>query len=202
MPEARPPAFDWQRVERWTAEVAAGVTGDVCAAFAARGARGPALHWQPDIEVLAAHQLRFLLRYWQDLRGTRCLPAYREIDAVEMRPALGYVHLLDTVEGGRDFRYRVFGSIVAAVSDFDMTGRLASTLKASAYVGEFGLASLRAVFARREPLFTVHGPPTATYTATWHRLMLPLADDQGDVARVLVGMVPMAHDGRPVALRL
>ena len=202
MPEARPPAFDWQRVERWTAEVAAGVTGDVRAAFAARGARGPALHWQPDIEVLAAHQLRFLLRYWQDLRGTRRLPAYREIDAVEMRPALGYVHLLDTVEGGRDFRYRVFGSIVAAVSDFDMTGRLASTLKASAYVGEFGLASLRAVFARREPLVTVHGPPTATYTATWHRLMLPLADDQGDVARVLVGMVPMAHDGRPVALRL
>jgi hypothetical protein len=202
MPEARPPAFDWQRVERWTAEVAAGVTGDVRAAFAARGARGPALHWQPDIEVLAAHQLRFLLRYWQDLRGTRRLPAYREIDAVEMRPALGYVHLLDTVEGGRDFRYRVFGSIVAAVSDFDMTGRLASTLKASAYVGEFGLASLRAVFARREPLFTEHGPPTATYTATWHRLILPLADDQGDVARVLVGMVPMAHDGRPVALRL
>jgi hypothetical protein len=32
--------------------------------------------------------------------------------------------------------------------------------------------------------------------------MLPLADDQGDAARILVGMVPMAHDGRPVALRL
>ncbi|HUC65312.1 MAG TPA: PAS domain-containing protein [Stellaceae bacterium] len=202
MPDAPPPAFDWQRVERWTAEVAAGDTGDVCAAFSERGARGPALSWQPMVEALGAHQLRFLLRYWEDLRGTRRLPAYREIDAVEMRPALGYVHLLDAVEGGRDFRYRVFGSIVAAVSDFDMTGQLASTLKASAYVGEFGLASLRAVFARREPLFTVHGPPTAIYTATWHRLILPLADDQGDVARVLVGMVPMAHDGRPVALRL
>jgi hypothetical protein len=48
------------------------------------------------------------------------------------------------------------------------------------------------------PLFTMHGPPTAT----WHRLMLPLADDQGDGARVLVGMVPMTHDGRPVALRI
>jgi hypothetical protein len=202
MPEAPPCAIDWQRVERWAAEIAADDVNDARAAFAERGARGPRLYWQPVVEALAAQQLRFLLRYWEDLRGAQQMPAYRDIDAVAMRPALGYVHLLDAVEGGRDFRYRVFGSIVAAVSDFDMTGHLASTLKASSYVGEFGLASLRAVVARREPLFTVHGPPAAVYTATWHRLILPLADDQGDVARVLVGMVPMAHDGRPVALRL
>jgi hypothetical protein len=194
--------LDWPRVERWTTDLAAGEAGRVREVFAGFGARGPALHWRPPAEALAAPQLRFLLRYWEDLRGTRRLPIMGEIDAVELRPALGYVNLLDAVEEGNDFRYRVFGSVVAAVSGFDMTGQLASTLRASGYITEFGLAAFRAAFRRGEPLFTEHGPPTAVYTATWHRLVLPLAAGTGKVARLLAGAVPMARDGRPVALRL
>jgi hypothetical protein len=166
------------------------------------GARGPTLTWRPRVAALAAQQHRFLLRYWEDLRGTQPMPDAAKIDAVEMRPALGYINLIDPVEGGRDFRYRLFGSIVAAVSDFDMTGQLASTLKASPYVAEFVIAVCRAALTRGEPLFTEHGPPAAVYTATWHRLVLPLAGEDGKVTRLLVGMVPMTHDGKPVTLRL
>jgi hypothetical protein len=203
MAAATPDAsLDWQRVARWAAEIAAGEIGGVREVFAAHGARGPTLRWQPPVTTLAAQQHRFLLRYWHDLRGARRMPAARAIDAVEMRPALGYVNLVDAIEGGRDFRYRVFGSIIAAVSGFDMTGQLASALKASPYIVEFSLAALRAGLARGEPLFTEHGPPTAVYTATWHRLVLPLAGENGEVTRLLIGMVPMAHDGKPVALRL
>lgn len=194
--------LDWPRIERWATEIAAGDIEGVRAVFDQHGARGPRLSWRPPVEALSAQQLRFLLRYWSDLCSEGRLPAAREIDPVEMRPALGYVNLVDTVEDGRDFRYRVFGSIVAAVSDFDMTGKLASELKASPYIVEFSLAALRAAQRRAEPLFTEHGPPAAVYTATWHRLVLPLAGDKGEVSRLLIGIVPMTHDGKPVALRL
>ena len=198
-PDAR---LDWSRVERWTAAIAAGEITGVREAFAAAGARGPELRWHPPVESLLAPQNRFLLRYWSDLRGARPLPHMREIDAIEMRPALGYVNLLEPVEDGRDFRYRVFGTVVAAVSGFDLTGQLASGLKASTYIVEFGLAAYRAAQRRAEPLFTEHGPPAAVLTSTWHRLVLPFGDDRGEVGRLLVGMVPMTHDGRPVAQRL
>jgi hypothetical protein len=194
--------LDWPRVERWTAAIVAGDTAELREVFAAAGARGPELRWNPSVESLATPQHRFLLRYWSDLRGERRLPHRREIDPMEMRPALGYVHLLETVEGGQDFRYRVFGSVVAAVSGFDLTGHLASHLRASSYIVEFHLAALRAAQRRGDVLLSEHGPPAAVYTSTWHRLILPLGDDGGEVARLLAGTVPMTHDGKPVALRL
>jgi len=195
-------SLDRQRVERWTATILTGDTAPLRETFAAAGARGPGLRWRPAPESLAAPQHRFLLRYWSDLRGERPLPHLRQIDAIEMRPALGYVNLLETLGGGDDFRYRVFGSVVAAVSGFDLTGHLASRLWASPYIVEFALAALRAVHRRGEPLFTEHGPPTTEYTSTWHRLVLPFGDDRGAIARLLVGMVPMTQDGRPAGLRL
>lgn len=198
-PDAR---LDWQRVERWAAAIAAGEAAGLRDVFAAAGARGPELRWDPPVESLATPQHRFLLRYWSDLRGTRPLPHMREIDAVEMRPALGYVNLLEPVENGRDFRYRVFGTVVAAVSGFDLTGQLASGLKASAYIVEFGLAAFRAVQRRAEPLFTEHGPPAAVYTSTWHRLVLPFGNDRGEVVRLIVCAVPVTHDGKPLVQRL
>jgi hypothetical protein len=198
-PDAR---LDWQRVERWAAAIVAGDTAEVREAFAAAGARGPELRWDPPVESLSTPQHRFLLRYWNDLRGMRALPHRRGIDAIELRAALGYIHLLEPVEDGRDFRYRVFGTVVAAVSGFDLTGQRASSMKASAYIVEFALAVFRAARRRGEPVLTEHGPPAAIYTSTWHRLVLPFADDHGEVTRLLVGMVPMTFDGKPIAPRL
>ena len=170
--------------------------------FCANGARGPVIVWRPPTERLAAPQLRFLIKYWNDLAGTRSMPLAREIDAVEMRSALGYVILLDVIGAGHDFCYRLFGSTIAGVSGFDMTGKSVSAHKASPYITEFFLAAYSAAFQRGEPLLTEHGPPAAVNTFAWHRLVLPLADDSGAVIRFLIGSVPMSRDGRPISLRL
>ena len=199
---ARAAPLDWPRIEAWSAEVAAGGSESLGEVFRSKGGRGPEIYWSPAVERLAAPQLRFLLRYWQDLRGSRVMPLAREIDAIEMRPALGYISLLDVVDGGRDFHYRLFGSIVAGVSGFDMTGFRASQLRASPFIAEFAVAVFRAALKRSEPLLTQHGPPGSGYTFSWHRLVLPLADAGGGTQRFLVGTVPMARDGRPVSLRL
>lgn len=194
--------LDWPRIEAWGAAIAAGEVESLGEVFRGKGGRGPEVHWSPAVERLGAPQLRFLLRYWQDLRGTRAMPLAREIDAIEMRPALGYISLLDVVDGGRDFHYRLFGSIVAGVSGFDMTGFRVSQLRASAFIAEFAVAVFRAALRRGEPLLTQHGPPGSGYTFSWHRLVLPLAGADGTTQRFLVGTVPMARDGRPVSLRL
>src|SRR6185312_7708747 len=151
----------------------------------------------------SAAQLRFLVRYWSDLAGARAMPRAQEIDALEMRPALGYINLLDVIENGEDFRYRVFGSIIAAVAGYDMTGRTVSALKVAPYMAEFALATCRAVVLRGQPLLTEHRPPpSAVPTVAWHGLILPLAGDEGAVTRLLIGSVPFSRDGRPILLRL
>lgn len=197
-----PSPLDWRRIDHWSAAIAAGDIAELRTVFGAKGARGPEIVWRPSLARLASPPQRTVLRYWSDLAGTRAMPAATEIDAVQMRSALGYVNLLDAIEQGEDFRYRVFGSTVAAVSGFDLTGQLASALKASPYIVEFGLASFRAALRRGEPLLTEHGPPATAFTLAWHRLILPLADAEGAVMRLISVAVPMARDGRPVSLRL
>jgi hypothetical protein len=59
------------------------------------------------------------------------------------------------------------------------------------------------VVQRGEPLLTEHRPPPSTMpTVAWHGLILPLAGDNGAVARLLIGSVPFSRDGRPILLRL
>jgi hypothetical protein len=200
--EPRSSRLDWQTVAIWTDEIVAGEPSELSAAFRARGARGPDIVWSPSVERMAAEPLRFLLRYWSELRAERPMPYAREIDPIEMRPALGYILLVDVLESGEDFRYRLFGSTIAGVSGFDMTGRRVSEHKASPYIVEFALAVYRAALRRPEPLLTEHGPPATLNTFAWHRLVLPLADENGTTGRFLVGNIPATRDGRPIALRL
>jgi PAS domain len=195
--------LDSQRVAAWTAAIVAGEAQSLDEPFMAKGGAAPDFVWVPPVDRLSAPQLRFLLRYWSELAGARDMPKARDIDALEMRPALGYINLLDAIEGGADFRYRVFGSIIAAVVGYDMTGRQVSALKTAPYMAEFALAAGRAVIQRREPLLTEHRPPaSAVPTVAWHGLILPLAGEDGAVARLLIGNVPFSRDGRPILLRL
>jgi hypothetical protein len=100
------------------------------------------------------------------------------------------------IAGGRDFRYRLYGSMIASISGFDMTGKLLSEHPASPYVAEFALASCRAAAQRREPVYTERHTVGTMRTSRWQRVALPLADDDGAVTRLLAGTAPIARDGR------
>lgn len=199
---ALPSRLDPRNISLWTAELVDNRAESVRETFRRKGARGPVVTWNPPPQALVLQQLEFLRRYWGELAGDRRIPTGSEVDALAMRPALGYVILLDVIDGGSDFRYRVFGSIIASVSGFDMSGKRVSEHRASAYIVEFALACYRAALARGEPLLTEHGPPATLNTVAWHRLVLPLAGADGNIARFLIGNVPVARDGRPIALRL
>src|ERR1700731_4251831 len=176
---AETPGLDRRRIAAGAAALAAGEPDDLYDTFMAKGGAAPEIVWDPPVDRLGAAQLRFLLRYWSEVAGARKMPGAKEIDALEMRPALGYINLLDVIGGGEDFRYRVFGSVIAAVAGYDMTGRMVSTLKTAPYlVANSPLPPGRPVWGGGEPLLTEHRPPPSTMpTVAWHGLVLPLADD-------------------------
>lgn len=158
--------------------------------------------WSPSPEQVGAPPLRALLDYWTALRESGRLPSAGRIDPLGMRGALGYVMLVDVVDEGQDFRYRLYGSSLASVSELDMTGQLLSNHAASAYIREFSLATYRAALKRREPAFTEYAPSGTLVIAQWQRIILPLVDQSDVVVRFLSGAVPVGRNGRIVSTRL
>jgi hypothetical protein len=193
--------LDWAKAAEWTDHIAEERLEPIRDVFRREGAQGPVIIWNPPASAMASPPLAALIEYWTALRENGALPLADRIDPLAMRRALGYVMLVDVIRNGEDFRYRLFGSAVAAVSGFDMTGRLLSEHAASAYILEFSLALYRAALRRKAPVFSQYAPSGTKVTAEWHRVALPLADPLGAVIRLLAGTVPLGRDGRIVPVR-
>lgn len=191
--------LDWARVAEWARCVVEERLAPIHEFFETLGVQQPEIIWNPSAERIATPQLRFLLEYWTRLERARRFPALRQLDPVEMRPALGYIMLVDAVDGGQDFRYRLYGSTISFVSGFDMTGRLLTEHPSSTYNIEYSLAVYRACLARQEPAHTTHYPSGTAKTRAWQRLILPLTDASGTVAHFLVGTVPIDRNGNVVS---
>jgi hypothetical protein len=188
--------IDWPTAAEWTTCIIEGDLEPIRDVFRKQGAQGPVVVWNPVARDVNAPPLAALLEYWTALRRGESLPAADKVDPLGMRRSLGYVMLVDVVEDGRDFRYRLFGSAVAAISGFDMTGRLLSEHAASTYLLEFSLALYRAAIQQRKAVFCHYSPAGTLRTAQWHRLALPLTDGSDNIIRLLVGTVPIGRDGR------
>lgn len=64
-----------------------------------------------------------LFQLWNDKRGTRAMPARGDLDVLELREWIGSIALFDVLHDPLDFRYRLFGSKIAAALGRDLTGR-------------------------------------------------------------------------------
>lgn len=187
---------DWARVEAWTEAILSERLDEIASVFVQHGAAAPTVLWNPDRDQLRSEPMRHLLAHWSSLADVSRLPSFRQIDPLDLRPALGYVILLDVIGGGHDFRYRLYGSTIGSVSGFDMTGKLVSEFPASIYVTEFSVAVGRAAVRRRRPVYTVRRPVGAQDTSLWERLVLPLVGEGNEVVRLLVGATPLSREGR------
>lgn len=191
---------------RAATELVAGRSESIDTLFAEMRSPAPVLRWQPQEAELAPPQLRTLHRYWNDCRGADELPPSSRIDPLQVTSALGYVMLLEPVDGATDFRYRVYGSRIVEYSRVEMTGRCVWDIPAP-LVAAYFVATYRAVVTRRQPLFAHHRTHHAIQIAQWDRLILPFVGDDGAVDRLLVGNVPSLHpqdaaaapDRRPAA---
>ncbi|MDP6689768.1 MAG: PAS domain-containing protein [Alphaproteobacteria bacterium] len=129
------------------------------------GTPTPEIIWSPSQAELEEEVLRVLLTYWRGLPRGRNLPLASKVDPLEMRPALGYVMLLDVEDDGWDYRYRVYGTSIAERSGFDATGKLLSEL-ALRPMEPFFLASYRACVLQSSFMFARHIPPLRVHTSS------------------------------------
>jgi hypothetical protein len=134
-------------------------------------------------------KLRALEQYWQRRRGANPLPARRDIDPVDMRPWLGNVALVQVVDGGRDFVFRLYGAELAHIFGRDMTGQSARSFPP--HHVEIITGPYREVVRAAAPRYTAHilNIGDRRYAA-WERVILPLADKAGAAAvgLLLIGL--------------
>lgn len=142
----------------------------------------------PASAALAGDAFRFpaqrdLYSLWCDKRGLRKMPPWSVFDPVELRRWLGNLNLLDVIEGGRDFRYRVHGTTIAAKIGTDMTGKLTSQWHEPFRSEAF--KTYRHVIAARTPHLVRDCETMGDYHHLHYRLVLPLSDNDADVDRIL-----------------
>lgn len=148
---------------------------------------------RPDAADLPVDPLRSTLRYWQGLPKEKGVAEVERIDPAALLPALGYIMLVDRGEEPNELRYALYGTKIAAVAGFDMTGKSVWQIGTASAIRVFFAACYRVVAELRVPLYTVHKAPPHITASHWHRLILPLGRS-GEVRRFLVCNTPI-QDG-------
>ncbi len=184
------------RRDEWIDDILVGRVDRIAAAFEPEAVPPPTLLWAPQPGDARTKAIAFLIRHF-----TRT-DIENHVDPIALRPALGYINLLEPVAGGADFRYRIFGTHVAEASDLELTGRYITDMPASEHVIDFAIASYRAVMLRRAPLLSVRYPARARLVGFWERLVVPYRCVRSGAERLLVGLVPVEADGSGASSRL
>jgi len=126
-------------------------------------------------------------RLWDEKRGQRFAPTPAEMDVFALpRTALSNVVIVDVVDGGRRFRFRLIGSYVVSASGTDFTGRFTDEVL-SGWMRDTVLAQYRAVAEKKRPGYAVaEFKPTSIRPIKNRRLALPLSSDGVAVDRLLL----------------
>jgi len=190
------------RTDRWFDDILAGRADRIDRAFHMKGSFAPQTLWAPRVDDARTAPVRHLIRHFDGKAGRADGIPDDLLDPTELKPALGYINLVEPVDGGRDFRYRIFGTYITAFTGCDMTGRLLSELPDCRNVVDYALASCRAVLARRLPLLSQRMPIDAKGKSRWERVVLPFVAPDNSVTRLLVGVVPVGVTGLPMRPKL
>jgi len=179
--------LDWPAVQRLSAALtkAGGSGAEIgCDTF---GISLISHHWAgvPTLLHPVFHDLHV---WWARCRGRAALPNHERIDPFDLRQWLGDLVILEPEhrKGQLDFRYRLFGARLAGRTGFDANGKTLRTFPMDTNARQFVFATHCAVLSRQEPLLVSHVPSSQVPFSIWERLILPFADDDGNVARLLV----------------
>ncbi len=140
-------------------------------------------------------KLSSLLEFWHAKRGGRRMPARADFDVLELREWLGHLHLIEVIDGGRDFFHRVYGTDLAMAFDMDLTGKGMSAVPEG--VREQVRQDYAHVCATSEPLVVGDDPAVRSAVARVEKLILPLSSDGTTVDRLLVGAFPLKEPAAP-----
>lgn len=142
---------------------------------------------------LRAGDLQALYRLWLDLRGGERLPPIGAIEPIHLQPWLGLLAVCEVVRDQaavRPFRirYRLYGTTLVQLIGSDLTGRFIEDGPCGAHpvVADAYHNVARSGLVRRIAGIMEAGRPTRRHG--FEGLMLPFADADGSVARLLLGV--------------
>ena len=129
----------------------------------------------PAPEDLPTEDFRWLMTFWNDLRGSRDMPARSDFTPAQLVPYLPRIMLTDVEHDPLRFRARLVGTGIVADSGIDLTGRYYEDLPGSEDVVErktWVVANRRPYFAHDMPLVWV-----SNNFNTYSVLVMPLSED-------------------------
>ena len=139
--------------------------------------RRPVLEQALDaLPASASPSLYSLLRFWSDAAHGADAPCRDRLDAFTLRPWLGHISIYEMIDGGRDFRIRLEGTAIVAITGEDWTGKRASEVDAK--YGSQIAAFMRDVVRTCQPM--VHTMRVFQNEVEFiTRLLLPVRSRQG-----------------------
>jgi hypothetical protein len=141
-------------------------------------------------ELLEAAGMRRLYEVWSDAargRGRR-MPSRADIEILELTAYIGELSLLEVVEGGVDFRYRVLSGGAAKLLGHDYTGMLLSQTAGQRDRERVDrlMQRYRRVVALKVPWYARTPAVPEMPILYTERLALPLSDDGETVNMILM----------------
>ena len=105
--------------------------------------------WEIPHEALSSQQLE-ALAYWQSLASPGNIPTVASFDLLACpAPALPYTHIVDVLDGGREFQYRFWGSGFRNHLGYEGTGKKIADLRPVEIVEPVREANRRVMRERR-----------------------------------------------------
>ena len=133
-------------------------------------------------------RLRRLGDLWDAGRRDRLVPLYADLAVLDHPEWLGHLSLIEVVAGGLDFRYRVYGSALAAYYGRDLTGKTMRTLPTA--VGSLVRREYAQAYAERRPLLVQRRRRVRGVSIMIVKLILPLSTDGDAVDLLLAASYP------------
>jgi hypothetical protein len=149
-------------------------------------------------EVEPSGRLAQLLDYWRGLRTGENLPLRSDIDLMEISPAaLPHVFLVDVMEDGQRFRWRLIGAHIVRHAGTDDTG-LDLDISIAPEMRPIILGHYRRVVRERQPLChrgEFPGRDGGIYR--YERLLMPVLANDGRSVDTVFGGATFAARARP-----
>ncbi len=143
--------------------------------------------------AIADARLRALFGYWREKRGPGARPARADLDPLEIPTLLPIVGLIDVLDGGARFRYRLMGTEIVDMDGHDPTGRFLDEVLPDSGYADYLIGLLREVTRERRPLYgesDFRGQDRIQRRV--RRLFMPLSGDGRAVDMIFGGQVAAA----------
>jgi hypothetical protein len=140
----------------------------------------PLLRSLRSADEISSARLKGLFHYWAALKGERLGPSRADLNPAEMREQLGWIWLMDVLDGGDDFRFRMGGDRVVQFFGERLSGNTLKAVlpRAPAFFGRFLDLATRLVETGAP---VIGGPSQTSYQPKSYleieAVLFPLSDD-------------------------